>query len=115
MWIVTAIVIPFLVTAVSVALTSKRIYEAGKTDGAVECMSGLSMEGEALLLTCPYDMIDEEYAERMRKFLLLMKEEHDNSKINRRIYDDEGVTCYYQTKGRKLECRRSSGLGEDTD
>ena len=115
MWIVTTIVIPFLVTAVSVALASKRIYEAGKTDGAVDCMSQLSMEGEALILTCPYDDIDEDYAEHVKKFLICKKEEHKKAKINRRIYDDERVTCYRQAEGRKRECRRSSGLGEDTD
>lgn len=113
--IVASIVIPFAVSALLTLIASKTIYNAGRTAGTIDCMSRLSMEGEALLLTCPYDMIDEEYAERMRKFLLLMKKEHDKSKINRRIYDDEGDTCYRQAEGWKLECRGPSGSGEDTD
>lgn len=112
MWVLTSIIIPICVTAVLMLLCYKWVHSIGKTEGIIECMARLSFDGEALVVICPYDMIDEEYTDRIKQFIINAKEEHEKSKINRR-QSDERASCDSTAKGRKLECRRQTGAIED--
>ena len=84
-------------------------YLDGEEQGMREAIKRLSMDGQALVLPVPFDSITEARAERIKRFLLYMKEEHDKSFINKKEWKsgDQRSSGDIQAKERKLEYRGS--------
>ncbi len=80
-------------------------YERGRKDGAIDAFSDLTMNGEAAYLILPYDIINEESADRARRYLLAAKEEHFKRRTNRKESGccERMPDCYKKAKDRKPE------------
>lgn len=59
-------------------------YEGGRERGEAEAIKKLTMDGDAVYFALPYDMINEESADRMRRYLLAAKEEHAARMTNKK-------------------------------
>jgi hypothetical protein len=68
-------------------------YLHGYEKGGRNMLDTLSLHGKASLLPIPYDSINEEFADHISKYILVLKEEHAQIMTNRKedIYVQHGL------------------------
>ena len=74
-------------------------YLHGYEKGGRDMLDTLSLHGKASLLPIPYDSINEEFADHISKYILVLKEEHAQIMTNRKedIYAKYNRECLYKT------------------
>ena len=88
-----------IIILISSATVCGMLYLHGYDKGGRDMLDTLSHHGRASLLSIPYDSINEEFADHISKYILVLKEEHAQIMTNRKeaIYAKYNRECLYKT------------------
>lgn len=92
-----------IIILISSAAICGMLYLRGYDKGARDMLDTLRLHGKAALIPIPYDSINEEFADHISKYILVLKEEHAQTMTNRKeaIYAKYNREYLYKKDGER--------------